>query len=311
MAKAADSTTITLTHQGAAMSTRNIVELILLAALWGASFLFMRVAVPEFGAVALIEARVLLAGLALLPFWWFAENYKSRKTALLAWRHLFVVGMLNSSIPFVMFAYSMLYITGGMASILNGTAPIWGAIVAWLWLKEKLSLNAMVGLVIGFSGVVILVSDELSFSLNGKMLAILSAGLAPVLYGISANYTSEKLAHVSPLSIAAFSQLAAAISLLPLMYWFMPETWPSLTACFAVLALALVCTSFAYLMYFRLLAEVGSTKAITVTFLIPLFGSLWGALFIGEQITLLMIIGMTIILTGTALVTGVLKPIKK
>lgn len=293
------------------MSTRNIIELILLAALWGASFLFMRVAVPEFGAVALIEARVLLAGVALLPFWWFTESSQTRRTALSAWPNLLVVGLLNSSIPFVMFAYSMLFITGGMASILNGTAPIWGAIVAWFWLKKKLSINAVVGLVIGFSGVVILVSDELSFSLNGKMLAILAAGLAPVLYGISANYTAVKLAHVSPLSIATFSQLAAAISLLPFMYWFMPQTWPSLTACLAVLVLALVCTSFAYLMFFRLLAEVGSTKAITVTFLIPLFGSLWGAVFIGEQITLLMVIGMVIILTGTALVTGVLKPIKK
>lgn len=292
------------------MSTKNIIVLIILAALWGASFLFMRVAVPEFGAVMLIEMRVLLAGLVLLPFWWFSESAVTRKTALSAWPHLFVVGILNSSFPFVLFAYSMLFITGGMASILNGTAPIWGAIVAWLWLKQRLSINAVLGLLVGFSGVVILVSDELSVEMNGKTLALIAASFAPILYGVAANYTSEKLSHVSPLSIATFSQITAAISLLPLLYWFVPLAWPSLTAWAAVLALAVVCTSLAYLMYFKLLAEIGSTKAITVTFMIPLFGSLWGAVFIGEEITLMMVIGMVIILTGTALVTGVLKPIK-
>ena len=293
------------------MSTRNIIELILLAALWGASFLFMRIAVPEFGAVALIETRVLLAGLALLPFWWYSESKSSRQTALSAWPHLLVIGLLNSSIPFVLFAYSMLTITGGMASILNGTAPIWGALVAWLWLKKKLSMNGVLGLIIGFGGVVILVSGDLTFSLSGTTLAILAASFAPVLYGIAANYTSEKLAHVTPLSIATFSQLAAALSLLPMLYWYMPQAWPSLMAWLSVLALAFVCTSLAYLMFFRLLAEIGSTKAITVTFLIPLFGSLWGALFIGEEITLLMVVGMGIILTGTALVTGVFRLVRR
>ena len=293
------------------MSTRNLIELILLASVWGASFLFMRIAVPEFGAVALIEARVLLAGLALLPFWWFSESRQSRQTALAAWPHLLVVGLLNSSIPFVLFAFSMLTITGGMASILNGTAPIWGALVAWLWLKNTLSFNGVLGLLIGFSGVLVLVSDDLSWSLSGTTLAILAASLAPVLYGIAANYTSEKLTHISPLSIATFSQLAAALSLLPLLYWFLPDAWPSLFSWLAVLGLAFACTSWGYLMFFRLLADIGSTKAITVTFLVPLFGSLWGALFIGEQITLVMVVGMAIILTGTALVTGVLTLTRK
>lgn len=293
------------------MSTRNIIELIVLAALWGASFLFMRVAVPEFGAVMLIEVRVLLAGLVLLPFWWIKETKHTRQVTLLAWPHLFVVGLLNSAIPFVLFAYSMLMITGGMAAILNGTAPIWGALVAWLWLKKKLSMNGVLGLIVGFTGVIILVSDELTLSLSGKTLAILAAGFAPILYGIAANYTSEKLAHVSPIGIATFSQLTASVSLLPLLYWFMPNAWPSTLAWLAVVTLAVLCTSLAYLMYFKLLAEIGSTKAITVTFMIPLFGSLWGALFIGEKITLMMIIGMGIILTGTALVTGVMKLIEK
>ena len=289
------------------MNARNTIELVVLAALWGASFLFMRIAVPEFGAVALIEARVLIAGLVLLPFWWLKESPSSRQKVIQHWPQIFVVGLLNSSIPFVLFAYSMLYITGGVAAILNGTAPVWGAVVAWVWLKNRLALNGVIGLLVGFAGVVILVSDELAIPAEGKVLAIAAAAFAPFLYGIAANYTSEKLSQVSALSIATFSQLAAAISLLPFLFWFMPPSNPSLDAWLALLALSVLCTSLAYLMYFRLLAEVGSTRAITVTFLIPLFGSLWGALFIGEQITLMMVIGMATILLGTALVVGVLK----
>ncbi|MFT6408992.1 MAG: drug/metabolite transporter (DMT)-like permease [Arenicella sp.] len=290
------------------MSAKNIIELVILAALWGASFLFMRIAVPEFGAVALIAARVLIAGLVLLPFWWAHESASSRHKVRQYWPRIFLVGLLNSAIPFVLFAHSMLYITGGMAAILNGTAPIWGAVVAWFWLKDRLALNGVVGLFVGLVGVVVLVFDELAVSVEGKALAIAAAAFAPFLYGIAANYAAEKLGDVSALSIATFSQLAAALTLLPLLFWFMPTTMPSFEAWMALLALAVLCTSIAYLMYFRLLAEIGSTRAITVTFLIPLFGSLWGAVFIDEEITLTMMAGMATIILGTALVTGVLKP---
>jgi drug/metabolite transporter (DMT)-like permease len=292
------------------MSARNIIELVVLAALWGASFLFMRVAVPEFGAIALIEARVLIAGLVLLPFWWARESAQSRQKVIEHWPKLLVVGLLNSAIPFVLFAYSMLYITGGIAAILNGTAPIWGAVVAWVWLKRRLALNGVIGLLVGFVGVVILVSDELAVPAHGKALAMAAAAFAPILYGIVANYTSEKLSEVSSLSIATFSQIAAAISLLPFLFCFMPAKMPSANAWAALLALSVLCTSVAYLLYFKLLAEIGSTRAITVTFLIPLFGSLWGTLFIDERITVMMVVGMGAILLGTALVTGVLKGAK-
>ena len=197
------------------MKPRNVVELIVLAALWGASFLFMRIAVPEFGAVALIEARVLIAGLVLLIFWWIKESATSRESVVQHWRPIFVVGLLNSSIPFVLFAYSTLYVTGGVAAILNGTAPIWVAVIAWLWLRNRLALNGIIGLVIGFSGVIILVSDELDVSAQGKTLAIGAAAFAPFLYGIATNYTSEKLRDVSALSIATFSPVSYTHLTLP------------------------------------------------------------------------------------------------
>jgi drug/metabolite transporter (DMT)-like permease len=288
------------------MTARNSFELILLAALWGASFLFMRIATPEFGAVALIEVRVLVASLFLLPIWFYREGAVARKTAQKHWRPIVIVGILNSALPFVLFAYSTLHITGGFSSILNSTVPLWGALVAWLWLGKLLSREAMMGILLGLLGVAVLLSGSFSFTQSQVTLGIFAALFASVLYGIAANYAAEKLAKVSPLSIATFSQVAATIILLPFAVWLMPQTSISLNAWVSVVVLGVFCTGLAYTLYFRLIGQVGSTKAVTVTFLIPMFGTFWGALFIDEIITLEMVIGMLIILIGTAMVNGVL-----
>jgi len=286
------------------VSYKNSLELVLLAALWGASFLFMRVATPEFGVVVLIEIRVLLAGLVLLPFWLARDGRSERTEVGRQWWGLTVVGLLNSAIPFVLFAYSTLYITGGYASILNATAPIWGALVAWVWLRQALAHSAVVGLCVGLLGVILLVSASIEWSFSGKTLGVLAAFSAPVLYGVAANYTAEKLAHLSPLAIATFSQLSSALVLLPFAVWFLPEQPISVNAWLSVCALAVLCTSLAYLLYFRLIAEIGATRAITVTFLIPIFGMFWGAVFLGEKITFIMLVGSGIIVLGTAMVSG-------
>lgn len=287
------------------MSVQNIIELVLLAAIWGASFLFMRIAVPEFGPIALIEIRVIIAGLFLLPFWLIRDAKKSHTIVRQKWLELSVIGIINSAMPFVLFAYSTLYITGGFSSILNATAPIWGALVAWIWLGQRLTINSSIGLGLGVVGVGILVSQTLSLTLDDATLGAAAAILAAMLYGLAANYTSEKLNGVSALSIATFSQLAAAIVLLPAAILTFPSSSISLASWLSVIALGILCTGLAYTMYFRLLAKIGSSKAITVTFLIPIFGSLWGALVIDEVITLQMVIGTLVILCGTALVTGV------
>lgn len=289
------------------VSLKHFSELILLAALWGASFLFMRVATPEFGAVLLIELRVLIAALVLLPFWLVSEPASVRRTTLEHWQGLTIVGLLNSAIPFVLFAYSTLYITGGFASILNATAPIWGGLVAWIWLRRVLQGGEILGLVIGFLGVILLVSGSLEWSMQGKTLGVLAAFSAPILYGVAANYTSEKLSHLSPLTIATFSQFSSAIVLLPFTIWFLPTQAISLHAWLSVIALAVFCTSLAYLLYFRLIAAIGSTRAITVTFLIPVFGMLWGLVFLEEQVSVSMLVGTSVILAGTALVNGFIK----
>ncbi len=295
------------------MSFNQLIQLVLLAAVWGASFLFMVIAVPEFGAVALIEVRVLIGALVLLPFWWVRE---AKSQAALVGKNiatLFWVGVFNSAAPFALFAYSVLYISGGMASVLNSTAPIWGALVAWIWLKQRLSFSGNLGLCIGLFGVITLVSGELFTDQSpvpplDKGLGLLAAATAPVLYGIAANLTSAKLEKVSPLSTTTFSLFAGALFLLPLALLNLPDEMPSQAAWLSTLVLAVVCTSFASLLFFRLIAQVGSTRAITVAFLIPVFGTLWGAIFIGETVSITMLIGMLIILSGTALVVGIWRP---
>ncbi len=294
------------------MNARQLLMLLSLAAIWGASFLFMVIATPEFGAIALIEVRVVLAALVLLPIWWWREGKQQwpnvkRHVGPIVW-----VGLLNSAIPFVLFAYSVLFVTGGVAAVLNSTAPIYGALVAWIWLQQRLSRSAALGLAVGVAGVAILVSGELlglggSGHQEAKLFGVLAAAFAPVLYGIAANITAVKLNNVSALSITTFSQVAAAVLLAPLALLYLPSEMPSNTAWWCALVLAVFCTSLAYLIYFQLISEIGSTRAITVTFLIPLFGTLWGALFIGERLSLTMMVGMGVILLGTALVTGVLR----
>jgi drug/metabolite transporter (DMT)-like permease len=289
------------------MSPKNTLLLTLLAALWGASFLFMRVATPEFGAFALVEVRVIVASLLLLLIWSLRSDVAQRAAVIRNWRGLLLVGLLNSAVPFVLFAWSTLHITGGFASIMNSTAPVWTALVAWAWLQRKPNLNTAVGLALGLVGVFVLVSGSSSGVSNGAMLGVLAATCAAFFYGVAANYVAERLPEVSSLSIATFSLLAAALILAPFAVANYPTQSVSVQAWSAVIAMGIISTALANIIYFYLLSVVGSTKAITVTFLIPVFGTLWGVLFINEQITSAMLIGGAIILLGTALVTGVIK----
>ncbi|MBV8658351.1 MAG: DMT family transporter [Burkholderiales bacterium] len=285
------------------MRTRDIVELLVLAAFWGASFLFMRVAAPEFGPVALIFLRVLVATVVLIP----VVMSKGELAQVRArWLPLLVVGMLNSALPFTFFAFATLSLTAGFTSVLNATAPLWSAVVAFVWLHAVLPRTRVFGLVLGFVGVAILVWGKIGFKDGGSGLAVVAALGATFCYGIAANFTKEKLAGVSALSITAGSQLAASLVLAPLAYWFWPAHTPSPNAWVACLALGVICTAVAYLLYFRLIAHVGASRAIAVTFLIPLFAILWGGVFLGEQLTINMIVGGLVILAGTALSLGLI-----
>lgn len=282
---------------------RNLVDLLILAALWGGSFLFMRVAAPEFGPVPLMALRVTIAGLFLLPAHW-------TKYGLAGWKanakRIFILGIIHSAVPFPLLAYSTLSLTAGFTSILNSTAPLFAAIVGWLWLRDRLTSARVVGLVLGFLGVSVLLWDKASIK-GGGDLAVAAALSAALLYGIGANYSSRSLRGLQPLVVTTGSQFSAALFLLPFAFWAMPSTVPGFNAWASVIALGVLCTGIAYLLYFRLIGHLGATGAIAVTFLMPVFGMLWGWLFLNEPITGHMLAGTAVILVGTALTTGLFR----
>jgi drug/metabolite transporter (DMT)-like permease len=218
-----------------------------------------------------------------------------------------LVGVINSAIPFCLLAYATLSVTAGLASILNATSPLWGALVAHAWLKDRLTRSRALGLAIGFGGVVFLVWGRASFRAGGAGLAVAAAMAATLSYGVAASYTKRKLTGVDPLAVAAGSQLAAAVLLAPAALLLWPAHPVSPRAWGAVVGLGIACTAFAYVLYFRLIAHVGPARAIAVTFLIPPFALAWGGLILGEPLTARTVAGACVILAGTALATGLVK----
>ena len=290
------------------MRSSDLSELMLLAALWGASFLFMRMGAAEFGPIALVAVRVGGAALFLMPLLQLRGQMHVLRRH---WRPIFVVGLTNSALPFLCFSYAALSITAGLSAIFNAAAPLFGAVIAWLWLNDKLNRTRIVGLVIGFAGVLWLAWNKAdhsaAFKPGGSGWAIVACLAATVLYGLSASLTKKTLAGVAPMAVAAGSQLSAAIALVvPAILWW-PATMPSATAWLTAALLAIFSTGVAYVLYFRLIANIGPANAIAVTFLVPAFAVLWGWLMLGEQVSGAMLIGCAVILFGTSLATGVLR----
>lgn len=286
------------------MRRRDLIDLVLLAAIWGASFLFTRIAAPAFGPFALAEVRVAIAAAMLVPLLaWRADLTELRRHAPL----FLLQGAVNTAIPFALFAYAALTITAGLASILNATAPLFTALVAWLWLRERLTPLQWLGMAIGIAGVVWLSADKAQFAVGGSAWAIGAGVLASVSYGLSANVVKRYFTGVRPLAVAAGSQSAAAILLLPFAVAYWPAGALRVFDWGAAIALGVLCTGLAYILYFRLIARVGPATAMTVTFLIPAFAMLWGGLFLGEAVTGAMLAGCAVILAGTALATGMIR----
>jgi drug/metabolite transporter (DMT)-like permease len=282
-------------------------ELFTLAALWGGSFLFMRMGAAEFGPVALSAVRVAGATLLLLPLLQARGHFSALRRH---WRSIMFVGVTNSALPFLCFSYAALSITAGLASIFNAATPLFGALIAWWWLKDKLSAARIFGLCVGFAGVLWLALNNLNqgsdFRAGGSGWAVLACIAATLLYGVSASFTKRHLTGVPPLAVATGSQLGATLFLLmPAIIWW-PRSNPSGAAWLAALALALLCTGLAYVLYFRLIAHVGPANAMAVTFLIPAFAVLWGWIFLAEGVTLTMLLGCSVIVVGTMLATGLL-----
>lgn len=290
------------------MNARDTAELMLLGALWGASFLFMRMGALEFGPLALVFVRVGGAALLLLPLlFWQGQGAVLRRH----WWPIAVVGLINSALPFLLYMVAALVLGAGLMAVFNATAPIWAALIATLWLGERLGPGRVAGLAIGVAGVVALVWGQADFKPGAQgispALGMAACLAATLLYGLAANVSRKFLAGVPPLAVAAGSQLAAALLLALPACWAWPATPPSPSAWGAAAALAVACTGLAYVLYFRLIASAGAARAISVTFLVPGFAMLWGWLLLDERPTPAMLLACSVILLGTALATGVLR----
>jgi drug/metabolite transporter (DMT)-like permease len=289
------------------MRASDLLDLIALAALWGASFLFMRHAAPAFGPIALVEVRVAIAAAILTVLLTLRGDRATLRTHAAA---LGLVGVMNSAVPFVLFTYATLSVTGGFAAILNATTPMWAALVGWIWLRERIRILQWIGLAIGALGVAALLWGRLDFRPGSGgwqiTLATGAALLGALAYGVSATFTKKRLVGVPAVAVATGSQIAAAVLLLPFAISAWPERTPSLAAWASAVALAVACTALAYLLYFRLIARVGAVRASSVTFLIPMFATAWGSVFLDEAVTLQMLAGGCVILIGTALALGLI-----
>ena len=286
------------------MKGADVAELIGLAALWGASFLLLRMGAGDFGPVALSAVRVSGAALLLVPLLALRGQLATLRGH---WGPILVVGLTNTALPFLCFAYAALSISAGMSSIFNAASPLFGALIARLWLQDRLTSTRVLGLAIGFAGVLGMAWTSASFKSGGSGWAVVACIAGTFFYGFSPNFTKRRLQGVPPLAIAAGSQLAASLILfVPALLW-----WPtqplSAASWLTGAALAFVCTGLAYILYFRLIARIGPANAITVTFLIPAFAVVWGWLFLDERVTLAMIVGCAVIVLGTALATGLLR----
>jgi drug/metabolite transporter (DMT)-like permease len=286
-----------------------LAQFVALGAIWGSSFMFMRLAVADFGPVTTATLRVSLGALFLLPLLLWRGQWPALRAR---WRAIFFVGLLNSGIPFALFAFSLLTITTGLSSIINATVPMFGALVAWLWLGERPGLWRIAGLVLGFIGVSLLAWDQAGLRADASGLhpiwAMLACLGACISYALAASYTRLYLHDVPPLAAATGSQIGAALGMALPALWLWPQQAPSQAAWLSLLVLGALCTGVAYLLYFRLLGSASPTRALAVTYLIPLFAVSYGVTLLDEPFTPGMGLSALVILLGTAMATGMIDP---
>lgn len=291
------------------MKPFDLAELLLLAAIWGASFLCMRIAAPEWGPWLMAAGRGVGAALMLMPIlWWQGHGPALRRH----WRPIAVIGVTNSALPFLLFAFASTRLNAGLSAIFNASTPLWGALIGWWWLSDRPGRSRAIGLVLGFAGVLGLAWQKAGSGMHSEgwsaAAAIAACLAATALYGWSANWSKRALQGVPPMAVAAGSQLTAAVLLGPL-FWILP--WPAMPGSQAWLAeavLALLCTGAAYILYFRLISRIGPTRATSVTFLIPVFAVAWAWSLLAEAPTQAMVLGAGVILLGTSLSTGLWQP---
>ena len=281
------------------MKTNDLLRLLLLAAIWSGSFIFMKVLAPVLGPVATASLRLLIAGVVLSIYFRvikFDVNWKEH------WKHYVLIGVVNSSVPFLFYAFAALHIPASLSVILNSSTPLFAAIFAAIWLNDKLTPIKILGLILGITGVgFVAIKEAITISEFG-MIAAIACLTAAMCYGIAGTYIKKYASFLKPLAVAGASQLAAGVALLPFIALSPIKGEINLTIVLNMLALSLLCSGLAYILYFRLIANVGPAKAATVPMIMPAFGLVWGVIFLNEKITAQMILGCVLIVAGLILV---------
>src|SRR5918995_1768107 len=284
------------------MKPSDFAGLMLLGALWGGSFLFIRVAVPALGPFLLVESRVGLAAAALFLYALAAGSMPKIRSR---WRSFLVLGFFNSAVPFSLISAAEIYLTASLAAILNSTTVMFTAIVAAVWMGDVLTARKAIGILLGIAGVTVLVGWD-PLPLNGDVLLAVAAMLiASLSYALGATYAKQSFSGIPPLGMAIGQLCGAVVLLAPLAAVSVPAEAPSFVVALSMLALALLSTAVAYLIYFRLIENVGPTSTVTVTLLVPVFGLLFGILLLDEPFGVGTLAGLGIILLSVVLITGI------
>ena len=272
------------------------MRLVTLGAIWGASFLFVRIVAPVLGPVLTADLRMLVAGVALAV--WF--RFRGFEVQWRSWSLQYaLVGMLTSGMPFILYAYAALQMTAGQMAVLNATSPMWGALMSAALLGERLTRRRIFGLLLGVAGVALITRPAGGSFALPSVAACLGAAWC---YGFTGVYLRRWAPNVPSKGLALGTQVASGLIVLPLVALWPPMAMPTPLVIGSVLALGLVCGAIAYVLYFRLIADLGPTGALTVTYLTPVFGMLWGALFLAEALTLPMLAGAALVILGTVFV---------
>lgn len=282
------------------MTVASLGRLLLLSAIWGASFLFMRLGAPVLGPALVVELRVGLAAVFLL----LMAAWLRRPLQLRAhWQQHLVLGLFNAGLPFLLYGFAARTLPASLMAILNATTPMWAALIGAVWLRRPLGGRSLAGLLLGVAGVGLLVGFDPATVQPGAWVAIALCLGASLSYGI-ATHAAQAAPLKDPFANAHGSMWAATLVVAPAVPFFSQPVWPGPAVAVAMLALGVLCTGVAYLLYFRLLQDIGAAPTLTVTFLVPVFGVAWGHLLLGEPVGWHTAVGAAVVLTATALVTG-------
>ena len=287
------------------MRPKDLLALLILAALWGGSFLYMRIASPALGPAVVANLRVLFAAAGLLAY--PAATHRMPLGNLRQhWKEYLIMGALNAALPYTLIGMATLHLTASLASILNATTPLFSAVVSAIVLRERLTWPRVAGLALGLGGVGVLAGwSPIPLSAAVALAALASLG-ASLSYAVATVYCKVRMGDMPPLALAIGQQLGATVAMPPFTVPVALRTpmHPTPIVIAAMLALAFLSTSIAYLIYFRLLADVGPTRTLSVTFMVPLFGTVWSVLLLHEPLSVGMLAGMALILSSVFLVTG-------